>query len=84
MDVWDSIDAALLTAVTGSSAGVACLAEATGCPADVVKQLVHAHHTAGRLTQPVPGSGRWALTLSGRSYLARLTAATSAHTRKAA
>jgi hypothetical protein len=74
---WDAIDVVVLDAIRSGTADTVEL------PADVVKSLTHGYLAAGYVTRTQPGCDRYALTLSGRAYLNRLTA-DSATTRKAA
>lgn len=75
---WDAIDAVLLTAIHSGTLDTVDL------PGDVVKNLTLGYLAAGYVTQQLPGCDSYQLTLTGRTYLARLTAATAADTRKAA
>lgn len=80
---WDALDAALL-AVLEQPRTLAELIEASGYPRDMVAGLVDGYLAAGYVTQPLPGCGQYQITLTGRTYLVRITAATAADIRKAA
>jgi hypothetical protein len=80
---WDAMDAVLLSAAA-EPINLAELVAASGFPRDVVAGLVDGYLASRYLTQPLPGFDQYQLTLSGRTYLSRLTAAPAADTRKAA
>lgn len=78
---WDDVEHAILRAVQQPTA---CLpiAEGTGLTPDVVKTQLATFHGEGLVTQPVPGAGRYQLTLTGFKRLFEL-ANTSATVRAA-
>ena len=80
---WDALDTMLLAALDQPGT-LTDLMDGTGYPRDLVAGLVDGYMASGYVTQPLPGRGQYQITLTGRAYLARLTAATAAGTRKAA
>lgn len=81
--MWDAIDQMLLAACADRPATLETLADVSGLPAGVVKDQMHAHARAGRVTDVLPGSARYQLTITGLQHLARLNCATRAATRAA-
>lgn len=66
---WDAVEHAILSAAALEPASCARIADRAGLPPDVVKAQLVTLEGAGLVTQPMPGAGRYVLTLAGRHRL---------------
>lgn len=71
--LWDETDAALFAIMHASPSTPAELIKATGFPAEVVKDLLHAYMRSGMVTRPGLVAIRYELTLLGQRRLRDLT-----------
>jgi len=72
---WDAAEVAILRAVQ-QPAACSVVADSTGQPRDVVKAQLTTFEEKGLVMQPVPGAGRYRLTLAGWKRLFDLVGTT--------